>query len=417
MQEITNIAVGITQPGRALAKFVESKDLRRRRHEALHMSPGQARKTVWKMVQKQHREEHRLWRVQQLDLAGQKWWKAKKAVDRSDHDSSWKLRLRADERWRETLKAHFGGIFNKSNAHTVETKLRLIDDRLRRRCKQKPWEPFTAKELHEVRKRWSGGKACGPDSVSHEALRVLEHDDNWRGRFCTCSTTCSTWPQPPPTLCGESPSSSRRRGTLHEEWSDTRPITLSSASLKTFSQLLISRVSHLVQQPSRLQWARRSRQGVELILILRRVCRVARDWGIPMYIAKLDIRKAFGLRLDIPGGPRRTDRDRCRGGGGQTVGGSSVDKPHSRQRDQHLLHEGRNSEYRKQTGFGRDSPIAPWHSAECLPLSLNVQFNKPQNISRCRGNLPPSLLEPLWTTAIYGPRRKSTCKPCLRDWG
>ena len=27
--------------------------------------------------------------------------------------------------------------------------------------------------------------------------------------------------------------------------------------------------------------------------MLRKVCRTSHDWGIPMYIAKLDIRKAF----------------------------------------------------------------------------------------------------------------------------
>ncbi|CAE7709541.1 unnamed protein product, partial [Symbiodinium necroappetens] len=241
VQEITNMAVTITRPGRALAKFVESKELRRNRRDALLQEPGPSRKAAWKAVQKQRREEHRTWRVQQLDLAGQKWWKAKEAVDRSDHDSSWELRLRADERWRETLKL---------------------------------------------------GKACGPDSVSHEALRILEHDDKWRGTLLYVLNDMLYTAAIPPNVVRGITVLLAKTGNP-DDWSDTRPITLSSALLKTFSQLLIGRVSHLVQQPSRLQWARRSRQGVELILILRRVCRVARDWGIPMYIAKLDIRKAF----------------------------------------------------------------------------------------------------------------------------
>ena len=77
------------------------------------------------------------------------------------------------------------------------------------------------------------------------------------------------------------------------DWNDTRPITLSSALLKTFPQLLIGRVAHLVQGDSRLQWARRSRQGVELMLVFRRLCGVAHDWGLLMILAKLDMRKAF----------------------------------------------------------------------------------------------------------------------------
>ncbi|CAE7904274.1 X-element\ORF2, partial [Symbiodinium necroappetens] len=274
VQEITNLAVQITRPGRSLAKFKESKSLRCRRHRALQMPPGPERKRAWKEVQKSHREEHRAWRVEQLDLAGKGWWRAKEAMDRSTHDSSWELHLRSDDRWRETLKSHFGGIFNKSDAATVAGKLRRISDRLARLCKTTAWIPFTVEELHEVRKRWSGGKACGPDSVSHEALRVLEHDDRWRGILLyVLNDILYTAAVPKNVEKGITVLLAKTGNPA--EWSDTRPITLSSALLKTFSQLLIGRVSHLVQ------------------LILRRVCRVARDWGIPMYIAKLDIRKSF----------------------------------------------------------------------------------------------------------------------------
>ncbi|CAE7918081.1 unnamed protein product [Symbiodinium necroappetens] len=251
VQEITNIAVQITRPGRALANFAESKPLRQQRRRALRLPAGGERKAAWKAVQKAHREEHRAWKVQQLDLAGKGWWKAKEAVDRDTHDSSWELRLRADERWRQTLQDHFGGIFNKSDAELVAAKLREISDRLSRLCKQTAWEPFTAKELHEVRKRWSGGKACGPDSVSHEALRVLEHDDRWRGTLLYVLNDFLYTAAVPKNVERGITVLLAKTGNP-EEWSETRPITLSSALLKTFSQLLI---------------------GVELILILRRVCR------------------------------------------------------------------------------------------------------------------------------------------------
>ena len=42
-----------------------------------------------------------------------------------------------------------------------------------------------------------------------------------------------------------------------------------------------------------LQWARKGRQGVELVAILRRVVQMAKDWGVKTWIVKLDIRKAF----------------------------------------------------------------------------------------------------------------------------
>ena len=41
------------------------------------------------------------------------------------------------------------------------------------------------------------------------------------------------------------------------------------------------------------QWARKGRQGAELLVVLRRVMRTARDWRVPVWVVKLDIRKAF----------------------------------------------------------------------------------------------------------------------------
>ena len=78
-----------------------------------------------------------------------------------------------------------------------------------------------------------------------------------------------------------------------QAWGDTRPITLSSAILKWFAQLLLVRGGHQLQDGDIYQWARRGRQGTELLVILRRVRRMARDWGVPVWVVKLDIRKAF----------------------------------------------------------------------------------------------------------------------------
>ncbi|CAE7307273.1 unnamed protein product, partial [Symbiodinium microadriaticum] len=48
-----------------------------------------------------------------------------------------------------------------------------------------------------------------------------------------------------------------------------------------------------VRADATLQWARAGRQGVELVATIRRVTQMARDWGVPTWLVKLDIRKAF----------------------------------------------------------------------------------------------------------------------------
>ncbi|CAE7250183.1 unnamed protein product [Symbiodinium sp. CCMP2456] len=147
-------------------------------------------------------------------------------------------------------------------------------------------------ELEAVRVKWKNGKSCGPDMVSHEAPKAIQPRPIWGNRllelfndmFYTCrihenveagaTILLAKVPQP-------------------LTWGETRPITLSSVLLKSFGQLLLQRAGDAVQTPAKLQWCRRGRQGIELIMILRRLARLAHDWGLELYIAKLDIRKAF----------------------------------------------------------------------------------------------------------------------------
>ena len=54
---------------------------------------------------------------------------------------------------------------------------------LSRRCKHAPWIPFDSAELKAVRAKWKNNKACGPDSTSYEALKILESTDYWRAKI------------------------------------------------------------------------------------------------------------------------------------------------------------------------------------------------------------------------------------------
>ena len=289
---IADLSVAITTPGRRLNVFRESPELRRLRRHILHMPAGDDRKMQWKALAKQRRAEHRQWQTEQLTWAGKQWWQSKRAVDNEKHDNAWELRLRSDERWRETLQKHFGGIFHKGDIVVVARRMEAIRHRITRRCKDFPWVPFSEEELKTVRKRWKNSKACGPDSISHEALKVLEQDDRWRAMLLYVFNDM-LYTAAIPDCIEKGITVLLAKTTAPGDWSDTRPITLSSTLLRSFSQLIIGRASNLLQGDSRLQWSRKSRQGVELILILRRLCRVAHDWGLPMYLAKLDIRKAF----------------------------------------------------------------------------------------------------------------------------
>ena len=119
VSKIASIAVQITKPGRQTEQYREGRELRLLRRRIIHMQPGEERKQLWKTLAKQRRAEHRAWCQAKLNAAGEGFWQSKKAVDQDKHDNSWELRLRGQDRWRETLAEHFGNIFNKLDSAMV----------------------------------------------------------------------------------------------------------------------------------------------------------------------------------------------------------------------------------------------------------------------------------------------------------
>ena len=140
--------------------------------------------------------------------------------------------------------------------------------------------------------KWKNHKATGPDGIALEALRLLFDHDQWRPRLAELLNDCLYRGEMPPCITtGASvllPKTARPA-----TWSDTRPITLSSVILKWLAQLLLLRGSPLLQDVCQHQWASKGKQGVELILSLRKLARVAHEWKTPFYIVKIDIAKAF----------------------------------------------------------------------------------------------------------------------------
>ena len=56
---------------------------------------------------------------------------------------------------------------------------------------------------------------------------------------------------------------------------------------------MLHRSQHLFDPICKLQWCAKGRQSVEMLLAIRKIARMARDWGGPFYIIKIDVKKAF----------------------------------------------------------------------------------------------------------------------------
>ena len=143
-----------------------------------------------------------------------------------------------------------------------------------------------------MRKRWPGGKACGPDSISHEALRILEQTDAWRDLLLYVFSDM--------LYTAKIPSGVEKGITVllaktgnPTGWGDKRPITLSSGHLEDLFPVA-DRTSGTCSSadlttPICPQISTRSRTCTGVAPSLPGSSRL----GNPMFLAKLDIRKAF----------------------------------------------------------------------------------------------------------------------------
>ncbi|CAE7345136.1 CABP1 [Symbiodinium sp. CCMP2592] len=178
----------------------------------------------------------------------------------------WVAQLLDTHNWQGALLAHFSSIFHKADG---EAKTAAFNEMA-----------------------WGKHKSTGVDGIAHETLQMLILHPIWGERVLAMLNEA--------LYTGKLPAMVERgltillpKGGSPAGWEDTRPITLSSAVLKTLSQLLLLRGNPCLRPLYTYQWASPQRQGVELILVLRKIARMGADWGGDFWIIKLDLQKAF----------------------------------------------------------------------------------------------------------------------------
>ena len=159
-------------------------------------------------------------------------------------------------------------------------------------CKTTPICFFTAEEIALTATTRKKGKSTGPDGVSYEAMKgILAEGEQWSNQMADMYSDALYKGCLPNTA--DSITTLLAKKTLPQTWGDTRPITLSCTALKVLAQLLLEGARGDLVDPTGMQWSERGKQTGEVIFALRRISRMALDWGKPAYVLKLDIRKAF----------------------------------------------------------------------------------------------------------------------------
>ena len=188
--------------------------------------------------------------------------------------------------------AHFKGIFARDDGGERDRSLQQLRGRLLYMCKRTPVVLFSAEEIETAAGTWKRGRSTGPDKVPYETMKgIILDGEHWKHRLAAMYSD-AMYKGCLPNV-SDSITTLLAKKPTPQSWGDTRPITLSCTALKVLAQLLLLRARSDLVDPTGMQWSEKGKQTGEVIFALRRVSRMALDWGKPIYVLKLDIRKAF----------------------------------------------------------------------------------------------------------------------------
>ena len=243
-----------------------------------------------------------MWKTRKLEKRGYDKDLASKAVQR-DWDALREIRTRPMRLWQSALISrqdweteavvHFEGIFARDNGPERNRLLADLRCRLLYMCKRTLIVVlFGVEEIEAVAVTWKRGKSTGPDRVPYEAMKGIMLDgEHWIHRVAAMYSDALYKGQLP--NASDSITTLLAKKAVPQSWEDTRPITLSCTALKILAQLLLLRARCDLIDPTGMQWSEKGKQTGEVIFALRRISRMALDWGKPVYVLKLDIRTAF----------------------------------------------------------------------------------------------------------------------------
>ena len=276
----------ITQVKRNKGGFVESQELKALRLNARGTADPKEATALWKKVWKARRIERRRYDEDLAREAIQRDWAALRAI-RSRPARQCQSPLLSQDDWEQGAVRHFEGIFARDDDGERRLRLSQLRHRLLHMCKRTPFNFFTREEITSTSTTWKKGKSTGPDGVPYEAMHgIIAEGDSWINKPADMYSDALYKGYLPNT--SDSITTLLAKKISPQNWGDTRPITLSCVA-----QLLLGRARDDPVDPTGMQWSERGKQTGEVIFALRRISRMALSWGKPIYVLKLDIRKAF----------------------------------------------------------------------------------------------------------------------------
>ncbi|CAE7577241.1 unnamed protein product [Symbiodinium sp. CCMP2592] len=234
----------------------------------------------WKSALKLRREARQQWEFERLVRASQGEWHTFRALKPRRHEG-WDIGFAEAQMGdpHDVIHEHLAGVYKGSGVQGAE-----------------PWRgevnAFTLEELRTGVGQMKKGKAVGADLTSTELLLGImevkggpEHLLEWYNRILVTGDIPTEWNEPIMILLP--------KVRLPTKAKELRPIALGSSVSKLFSRLLVNRALHQLRPQTYSQCAGPGRQTSDFLYTIIRLFELAREWGNPLVVFKMDLEKAF----------------------------------------------------------------------------------------------------------------------------
>ncbi|CAE7776408.1 unnamed protein product [Symbiodinium sp. CCMP2592] len=235
----------------------------------------------WKAALKLRKEARKQWEWERLQRASQGDWKLLKGLKPRRH-AGWDISFAENQAGdpHEVVHRHLAAVYAGEGV-SEEPKAWVGDVRA-----------FSMEELRVGVQHLKRGKAVGADQTSTELIQgIMEveggpaHLLEWYNRILVTGQIPKRWNEPILVLLPKV----RMPKTARE----LRPIAMGSAVSKLFSRLLLNRALPMISPQSYAQCSGPGRQTSDFLYSIIRLFELAREWGNPLVVFKLDLEKAF----------------------------------------------------------------------------------------------------------------------------
>ena len=247
----------------------------------------------WKVAQKARKKCYRQWRQDQLaNIISGDWGEFR----------AYKSNLRRKKGWwghllREKSSAELtDDVRNHLQCKLVDDQLEnwdeILDAQLRTIPVPSMWTPFTAIDLATQLAGMRAAAAVGPDLIGVDLLRHLAGHEKFGKQLLDLVNHIVYYNQRPDDW-DDSFLALLAKVAQPSNPSDLRPICVSSAMGKLINRMTAERVLPALRRGSACSSCGKGRQVSDLLGAMSRLQEMAKEWGLPLLVAKLDVKGAF----------------------------------------------------------------------------------------------------------------------------